>query len=181
MASYRKSFFEPKGVPIATARAGNVIGGGDWSADRLLPDAIRAWQAGQVLSIRNPHSVRPWQHVIEPLAAYLVLAEALWAKPDLAGAWNFGPLTSDAISVGQLIELARKAWGQAGVSYEGGHGPHEASKLALETAKATEVLGIRPRWDVAEAVGRTIDWHRNLNEGQKARDICQSDLKAWGL
>ena len=181
VASYRKSFFEPKGVAIATARAGNVIGGGDWSADRLLPDAIRSWQAGKVLKIRNPHSIRPWQHVIEPLAAYLVLAEALWAKPDLAGAWNFGPATSDAISVGQLIELARKTWGKAEVVYGNDQGPHEASRLALETSKARDVLGLHPRWDVAEAVRRTVEWHRNLQNGQNAKALCETDLKAWGL
>ena len=181
VASYRKSFFEPKGVAIATARAGNVIGGGDWSTDRLLPDAVRAWQAEKILSIRNPHSIRPWQHVIEPLVAYLILAEAMWAKPDLAGAWNFGPSTSDAISVGELIELARKTWGQAEVSYGGDHGPHEADRLSLESAKAREVLGIHPRWDVAKAVRRTMDWYRKLLEGQNARSLCQSDLKAWGL
>ena len=181
VASYRKSFFEPKGVAIATARAGNVIGGGDWSADRLLPDAVRAWQTGKTLSIRNPHSIRPWQHVIEPLAAYLVLAEALWAKPDLAGAWNFGPSTSDAISVGQLVELARQAWGQGEVAYVTEQGPHEAGRLALETSKARDILNINPRWDVAEAVRRTMDWHRNLNDGQNARSLCQSDLNSWGL
>ncbi|MEO9168671.1 MAG: CDP-glucose 4,6-dehydratase [Aestuariivirga sp.] len=181
VASYRKSFFEPKSVAISTARAGNVIGGGDWSADRLLPDAMRAWQAGKILSIRNPHSIRPWQHVIEPLAAYLVLAETLWAKPDLAGPWNFGPATHDAISVGQLIELARQSWPSAKVAYGTEHGPHEASKLSLETSKAREILNINPRWDVAEAVRRTMDWHRNLNEGQTAQILCEADLKAWGF
>lgn len=181
VASFRKSFFEQVGVAIATARAGNVIGGGDWSTDRLLPDAIRAWQAGDELSIRNPSSIRPWQHVIEPLAGYLVLAEMLWANPTSAGSWNFGPAPNEAISVGKVIELARNAWGNAGVDYGNHLGPHEASRLALDTSKATEILGLKPRWDVTEAVRRTVDWHRNLIDGQNARDLCRADLKAWGL
>lgn len=181
VASFRKSFFEQKGVAIATARAGNVIGGGDWSTDRLLPDAIRAWQAGNVLNLRNPSSIRPWQHVIEPLAGYLVLVEALSAKPTLAGSWNFGPAPNEAISVGKVIELARDAWGDARVTYDTDLGPHESSRLALDTSKATEILGLMPRWDVNEAVRRTVHWHRNLNDGQNARDLCCADLRAWGM
>lgn len=181
VASYRKSFFEKNGVAIATARAGNVIGGGDWSTDRLLPDAMRCWQADKVLNIRNPNSVRPWQHVIEPLAAYLILAEALWAKPTLAGAWNFGPAGHDAISVGKVIDLAIKFWPKAEVTYGNDQGPHEAGRLSLESTKAREMLGVVPHWNVAEAIERTVAWHRNLLAGQNALALCVADLQAWGL
>jgi CDP-glucose 4,6-dehydratase len=109
-ASYRDSFLAAQGVAVATARAGNVIGGGDWAQDRLLPDAVRAWGAGETLHIRRPHATRPWQHVLEPLAAYLRLAQRLWEQPGLAGAYNFGPLPHEAASVKHVIELAGWRW-----------------------------------------------------------------------
>src|SRR5690606_33001325 len=134
IASYRDAFLAQQGVAVASARAGNVIGGGDWSEDRLIPDAIRAWQSGQTLSIRNPQAIRPWQHVLEPLGGYLRLAEVLWAQPALAGAYNFGPNTHEGATVRDVIELARRAYGQGDVVYGGsGDAQHEAHLLALET------------------------------------------------
>lgn len=113
-----------------------MIGGGDWSEDRLIPDAVRAWQANEILDIRRPQAIRPWQHVLEPLHGYLTLAEKLWHHPELAGAYNFGPHTHEVATVREVIELARKAYGKANVSYgDGSSGPHEAGWLALETAK----------------------------------------------
>ncbi|MGE5623064.1 MAG: CDP-glucose 4,6-dehydratase [Bacillota bacterium] len=176
-ASYRDSFLAEQGVAVATARAGNVIGGGDWSDDRLIPDAVRAWEAGKTLEIRRPHAIRPWQHVLEPLAGYLLLVEKLWAQPDLAGAYNFGPETGEAATVREVVELARKVYGKGEVRWgDGSAGPHEAGWLALETAKTRAVLGVKPRWTLTEAVGRTMNWYRRLAEGANARVLCEDDI-----
>ena len=177
-ACWRDSFLRKRGMAVATARAGNVIGGGDWSPDRLLPDAVRAWEAGETLTVRRPDAVRPWQHVLEATNAYLMLSEALWRDPDLAGAWNFGPETGSAAIVRTVVELARKAYGAGDVLYgTENSGPHEAGWLALEIAKARQALGFRPRWSLEEAVRRTMDWHRRLEEGADARALCADDAR----
>ena len=179
-ASYRDAFLAAQGVAVATARAGNVIGGGDWAADRLLPDALRAWTAGQTLHIRHPEATRPWQHVIEPLAAYLRLAEQLWAAPALAGAYNFGPLPHEAATVGDVVKMAVSAYPLSTTSYSNdSNGPHEAGWLALETAHARRALGVAPRWGLATAVARTMDWYRQQQGGADARALCLADLDAW--
>ena len=177
VASYRDAFLAPAGSALATARAGNVVGGGDWAAERLLPDAFRAWSTGQVLQVRRPLAVRPWQHVLEPLAAYLVLAERLWQQPELAGAYNLGPDPSDARSVQELIALAQVAFG-AGESrlHTTPAGPHEAGALTLEVALARQRLGIAPVWRVTRAVQQTMAWYSNFLNGQAARDLCLADL-----
>ncbi|WP_284180230.1 CDP-glucose 4,6-dehydratase [Rhabdaerophilum sp. SD176] len=180
IASYRDSFLRAEGMAIASARAGNVIGGGDWSEDRLIPDAVRAWLSGGTLEIRRPQSIRPWQHVLEPVNAYLVLAERLWAEPTLAGAYNIGPHTHEAATVRDVIEQARRHFPQAAVHYgDGTAGPHEAGWLALETARARTQLGIRPRWDIAESIARTMAWYRAEADGQSATALCDSDLRAF--
>ena len=179
-ASYRDAFLAAQGVAVATARAGNVIGGGDWAADRLLPDAVRAWSAGQPVHIRRPESTRPWQHVIEPLAAYLCLAERLWAEPARAGAYNFGPLPHEAATVGNVVKMAASAYPDCTVSYENSsEGPHEAGWLALETAQARQALGVAPRWGLTTAVERTMAWYRAQHGGADARALCLADLDAW--
>lgn len=176
-ASYRDAFLQAQGVAVATARAGNVIGGGDWSVDRLLPDAVRAWQQGQVLQIRQPQATRPWQHVLEPLTAYLLLAEKLWQRPQLAGAYNFGPLPHEAATVQQVIELAAHAYPNACVRYnDPTPGPHEARWLALETAQARSVLGVQPRWPLSTAVERTMAWYLAQQEGGNARTLCHANI-----
>ena len=180
IASYRDAFLNAQGLALASARAGNVIGGGDWAAERLLPDAVRAWQAGQALEIRRPQATRPWQHVLEPLAGYLCLAESLWAQPALAGAWNFGPYPHERATVRQVIELARGAWGGGAVSYApNADGLHEAGWLALETSKAQAGLDLQPRWALAQAVQRTMRWYRALRDGADARTLCTIDIEAW--
>jgi CDP-glucose 4,6-dehydratase len=176
-ASYRDAFLAERGVAVATARAGNVIGGGDWSDDRLIPDAVRAWQAGQPLVIRRPEAVRPWQHVLEPLAGYLRLAERLWTDPALAGAYNFGPLTGDAATVGDVVTLAAQAYGRGQWTCPPDvAGPHEAGWLALEISRARTVLGVAPRWALGETVRRTLQWYRRLAEGADALDLCLADI-----
>lgn len=177
VASYRAAFLKPAGVALASARAGNVIGGGDWSEDRLLPDAVRAWQGGRPLVVRRPDARRPWQHVLEPLAAYLVLAQKLWRAPELAGAYNFGPPSGQAATVREVVARARAAFGRGEVELRtDGAGPHEATWLALEVAKAHHVLGIRPRWALDASVSRTMDWYRRLALGDAARALCLADI-----
>ena len=179
-ASYRDSFLAERGIAVATARAGNVIGGGDWSDDRLVPDAIRAWQSDAVLHVRRLQAVRPWQHVLEPLAAYLRLAEALWIDQAKAGAYNFGPHTHEAARVGDVIALACVAFGRGSTSFGDGHdSPHEAGYLALEVAHARTVLGVVPRWDLAESVRRTIEWYARQAAGEDALALCHSDIDAF--
>lgn len=179
-ASYRSAFLAAQGLALATARAGNVIGGGDWAEDRLIPDAVRAWTAGQELVIRNPQATRPWQHVLEPLAAYLRLAERLWAQPELEGAYNFGPLPHEAATVEFVLKLASSAYPSSTISYQKSISqPHEACWLTLETAQARAALGVAPRWGLGEAVARTMAWYRAQAAGQDARTLCLADLRAF--
>ena len=129
IASYRDSFLAEQGVAVASARAGNVIGGGDWSADRLIPDTVRSWQKSETLKIRRPNAIRPWQHVLEPLAGYLTLAEQLWKNASLAGAYNFGPPTQEVSTVRDVIELAQTAYGNGTVQYgDGSEGPQRPDR-----------------------------------------------------
>lgn len=180
IASYRDSYLRTKGVAIASARAGNVIGGGDWSLDRLIPDAIRAWSANLPLEIRRPQAIRPWQHVLEPLAAYLKLAEQLWDEPNLAGAYNFGPETQEAAPVRTVVQLAQTHYGRGEICWgDGAAGLHEAGWLALEVSKARTVLGIKPRWPLAKTVKRTISWYQHQQMGDDARAICEADIEAY--
>lgn len=175
--SYRDAYLSSQGIAIASARAGNVIGGGDWSEDRLIPDAVRAWQAAQPLKLRNPHAIRPWQHVLEPLHGYLTLAEKLWFQPESAGPYNFGPVPSEAASVGEVVELAREAYGSGEVIYENNSlGPHETGYLALEISKARASLGITPKWGLVEAVHRTMAWYREQYIGTAARELCETEI-----
>lgn len=180
ISSYRDSYLKHQGVALATARAGNVIGGGDWSTDRLIPDAMRAWSTGTPLVIRRPDAVRPWQHVIEPLAAYMVLAQHLWHEPTLAGAYNFGPSTHTAATVKQVINLALSAYGTGVVSYESDSKQlHEAGWLALETARARVQLGILPQWDLNKTITQTVGWYRAIQEGTDARDVCLQQIQEY--
>jgi CDP-glucose 4,6-dehydratase len=180
IASYRDSFLSALGIAVASARAGNVVGGGDWSEDRLIPDAVRAWTSGRPLEIRRPQATRPWQHVLEPVAAYLRLAEQLWQRPELAGAYNFGPETGEAATVRDVIEMAKSAFGSGVVTWGPGQdGPHEAGWLALEVTKACEMLDIQPRWPLAITIQRTMDWYRAQHAGADARELCEADILAY--
>lgn len=180
IASYRQAFLSAQGIAVASARAGNVIGGGDWSEDRLVPDAVRAWQAGIPLRVRNPGAVRPWQHVLEPLAGYLGLTRKLWEQPGLSGPYNFGPNTSEASTVRELVQRAAEAYGKGKIDFADAHyGPHEAGQLALENAKARLTLGIESRWTLAQATVRTMGWYRAMNDGADARLLCEQDIDAY--
>jgi len=177
---YRESFLKENGVALASARAGNVIGGGDWSKDRILPDAVRAWGRRETLVVRNPSSTRPWQHVLEPLAAYLYLAEVLFHNPSLAEDYNFGPPPDQNTKVQTVVAMAKEAFGGGEIRWgEVKAGPHEAKHLSLDNRKASRVLGIRPVWSLQEAVNRTMSWYRKHQEGEKASTLCQEDLEAF--
>lgn len=180
VASYKEAFFAARNIGIASARAGNVIGGGDWSEDRLVPDAVKAWSRGEVLRIRHPLAVRPWQHVLEPLAGYLRLAEHLWRQPAISGAYNFGPETHEVATVKQVVELAREAFGEGQVEWEiDNAGLHEASRLSLEVSKVRDVLKLNPCWTLAEAVGRTMVWYRQQLSGCDGRELCEADITSY--
>lgn len=178
--SWRLSFLQGQGVAVASARAGNVIGGGDWSENRLIPDAVRAWQHGCTLDIRRPEAVRPWQHVIEPLAGYLVLAEHLWRSPELAGAYNFGPFANATAPVREVIELARQVYPAGEVAYDLAQtGPHEAGLLALDPSRAKAVLQVQQRFSLEESIRRTMNWYLAQSKGQSAAELCEGDIAAW--
>ena len=180
--SYRHAYFSggERPVAIATARAGNVIGGGDWSEDRLVPDAMRAFIARTPLVIRNPSAVRPWQHVLEPLRGYLRLAEVLVEGQALPpeGAFNFGPEGQDARSVSEIATALAKGWadGAAWVQDPGSH-PYEARLLEVDSALARQVLGWTPRWRLDQGLDRTLGWYKAVASGQDARAVTLSQIE----
>lgn len=179
VASFRSSLFAGKAA-LSTVRAGNVIGGGDWSENRLIPDAVKRWTGGETLAVRNPRSVRPWQHVLEPLAGYLVLAEMTWDKPALSGAFNIGPDPEDAATVEAVVTMAQNSFGRGTfVISDDEAKKHEAAHLALSNLKARRDLGISPRWKLATAVQRTMAWYRQFNEGASAAKLCNADIDAF--
>ena len=182
ISSYRSAYLQSQGVAVASARAGNVIGGGDWSEDRLIPDAVRAWQKNKLLEVRRPEAIRPWQHVLEPLHGYLTLAEKLWNQPQLAGPYNFGPHTHEAANVRKVIDLARQSFGQGQVLFGSGtDGPHEAAWLSLDTSKSREILGVHPRWPLEISIERTMNWYRSVLDGVPARELCETEIETYEL
>lgn len=187
-SAYRQSYFSPQHydkhhVAIASARAGNVIGGGDWSQDRLIPDAIKAFDANQPLMIRNPLSTRPWQHVLEPLSGYLVLAQALYEQgPQFDGGWNFGPRDEDARAVQDVIDLLIKDWGSvASWQQDTGEQPHEAHSLKLDCSKARQYLRWIPKWSLEEAVLKIANWHKAFSDGKDMKAVCLEQIKSYQL
>lgn len=173
ITSYRRSFFEAGGIiRAASARAGNVIGGGDRAADRILPDCIRALSADETIRVRNPRSIRPWQHVLEPLGGYLALAAGmLEGRNELCEAWNFAPRQEDARSVAELVDAVIAAWGSGRWSSDEREQPHEAHTLRISTDKAHARLGWSPRWPFATAVRETVAWYRAAHEGASAEQL----------
>lgn len=179
-SAYRRSFMGKIGTLVASARAGNVIGGGDWSADRLLPDFLRAIDASKPLVIRYPQAIRPWQHVLEPLSGYLMLAERLYAGcAEFADGWNFGPEESDARTVEWIVEYLSARIPGASWKTESAPQPHEAGLLKLSIAKAKEKLGWRPRWPLERALERTVDWHLAWRDGADMQALSQQQIGAY--
>ena len=189
IASWRRSFFAPEtfnshGIAVASARAGNVIGGGDWCLDRIVPDCVRALANGEPVPVRNPRSVRPWQHVLEPLGGYLLLGARLAAgELDLCAPWNFGPRLEDAQPTQRLVELFIERWGEG--RWEDRHDPrqpHEAKFLRLSIEKAQALLGWLPRWNLQKAVEQTADWYRGYYRdppAQGMRDLCVQQIRSY--
>jgi CDP-glucose 4,6-dehydratase len=185
-AAYRNSYFHPDrykehGVAIASGRAGNVIGGGDWADDRLIPDIMRAISESRPVHVRNPHAIRPWQHVLEPLSGYLVLAQKLYEEgASYAEGWNFGPNDEDAKPVQWIVEKLTQAWGE-GASWEldEGEHPHEAHYLKLDCSKAKDRLDWHPRWRLGEALIEIADWHQAYRNGKNMRELTLRQIDAY--
>ena len=179
-AAYRRSFLESAGTHLASARAGNVIGGGDWAADRLIPDFLRALDAGQVLTIRSPLATRPWQHVLEPLSGYLILAERLFSEGlEFAEAWNFGPEEADARPVQWIVEYLCSQVAEATWRCDAAPQPHEANMLKLDSSKAKAQLGWRPRWNLKAALGKTLAWHQAWKQGSDMAVISGQQIREY--
>ncbi len=178
-SAYRSSYFNPRdhamhGVGVASARAGNVIGGGDWASDRLVPDCIRAILKGEKVIIRNPQAIRPWQHVLVPLSGYLMLAQKLYEEgPRYAEAWNFGPDDNDTKSVEWLVKNLCAKWGDiAAYAIDREKQPHEAHYLKLDCSKAKTELGWYPKWDMERAIDSIIEWTVSYREKRDLREVC---------
>jgi CDP-glucose 4,6-dehydratase len=185
-AAYRNSYFHPEkykthGVAIASGRAGNVIGGGDWAGDRLIPDIMRAITQGKPVDIRNPQAIRPWQHVLEPLSGYLMLAQKLYEEGTAyAEGWNFGPNDEDAKPVQWIVEKLTGSWGEGACwVLDGGDHPHEAHYLKLDCSKAKARLNWYPRWHLEETLGAIIDWHRAYREKKDMRELSLAQIRSY--
>ncbi len=178
-AAYRSSFFsDPDGPRVASARAGNVIGGGDWGEDRLVPDIVRAALAGEPLRLRNPNSIRPWQHVLNPLSGYLLLAQALCESPEHACAWNFGPGDDDAQPVGWVVRELAELWpGELRWDFDAGPHPHEARYLKLDSSRARTRLGWRPPVALSAALQSIVAWNLALRDGADMRAVTISQIE----
>lgn len=178
--SYKSSFFDEKGIAVSTARAGNVIGGGDFAADRIIPDCVRAVASGKKIAVRNPHSTRPYQHVLEPLGAYLKIAQAQYENRDKEGAYNVGPEDRDCITTGELADLFCNAW-KEGAEWENLYtgGPHEANFLKLDCSRIRNVLGWKPHWDVKTAVGKTVEWYQAYLKGENMSVFTDRQIREY--
>jgi len=182
-SAYRKSFFSTAGTPdLASVRAGNVIGGGDWADDRLIPDILKAFENKQAVVIRNPNATRPWQHVLEPLSGYFMLAEKLYNTLDksFAEGWNFGPIEDDAKPVQWIVESMVNHWGNgASWQLDGGQHPHEANYLKLDISKVKKHLGWHPCWGLDTALDKIIHWHKAWLKGENMKQVCLQQIQEY--
>jgi len=180
--AYRKSFFNNKdGAVIASVRAGNVIGGGDWAEDRLIPDVLRAFEKNETVVIRSPKAIRPWQHVLEPLSGYLVLAQELWQRGDeFAEGWNFGPKDDDNQTVEWIVEKLVECWGDgANWKLDTKQQPHEAQYLKLDISKARTRLHWTPTWDLGKSLNQIVNWHRAWLSRENIRQYCLNEINTY--
>ncbi|HTD38088.1 MAG TPA: CDP-glucose 4,6-dehydratase [Candidatus Limnocylindrales bacterium] len=178
-AAYREAFLRAAHVELATARAGNVVGGGDWSADRLIPDLVTALHGGGTLALRHPGATRPWQHVLDPLCGYLALAEELLLRTGAARAWNFGPGLDSVATVGTVVAMFERAWGARLESTVVPSAHHEAPRLALDAGAARQLLGWAPRLDLAETLRWTAEWYRGFAAGFGGEDLAAEQLSRY--
>lgn len=180
--SYKKSFFDgsEKLPAVSTARAGNVIGGGDFSRDRIIPDCVRAAYAHQPMVVRNPDSIRPYQHVLEPLSVYLMIAWRQWEDKSLANYYNVGPEDKDCISTGALVDMFCNAWGN-GLTWENHSdgGPHEANFLKLDCSRIKSTFGWRPIWGIEQAIGKTVEWSKAYEESKTIDVVMQQQIQQF--
>lgn len=181
--SWRKSYGADGDIRLASARAGNVIGGGDWAQNRLVPDAARALATGDLIEVRNPQAVRPWQHVLDPLRGYLTLAQKLWEQSDTTyqTAFNFGPDASGIRDVRDVVTAALQAWPGQWKDISGGPAPHEAQVLRLDVTRARDILGHSSRWDFARSIHETMTWYRSVHDGADPRRLCLDQLATFGV
>lgn len=182
-AAYRKSFFNPDSFKqhrksLSSVRAGNVIGGGDWQKDRLIPDCIRALENREVIKIRNPEATRPWQHVLEPLSGYLLLASKMYQKPEkFSGAWNFGPNYESIVSVREIVSMLVEKWGNGKwLDISNKSEPHEANLLSLDISKARIFLDWQPIWNIKKSIEKTLEWYKKHNE-ENVYEMCLNQIK----
>lgn len=180
--SYRNSFFADKDAPaISTARSGNVIGGGDYATDRIIPDCIRAVEQRRQIILRNPQSTRPYQHVLECLSGYLLLAQKQYLDKKLAGAYNFGPDDESCVTTGELASLFCEVWGDNAnwIMEQDNNAPHEATFLKLDNTKAKTKLGWFPRWEIQTAVGKTVEWEKDIQKGIPVAEVTDEQIKEF--
>lgn len=179
-AAWRKSFLAMAGVGVATARAGNVIGGGDWASERLLPDLLRALDEGETVKIRSPQAIRPWQHVLEPLCGYLLLAERLYREGEkYSGAWNFGPMDNDARNVLWIVRWLADKNNDFNCVLEDSIQPHEAGFLKLDSSKSRTLLGWVPRYDLDTSLTKILEWHKAWRQGDNMRTVTQMQIESY--
>jgi CDP-glucose 4,6-dehydratase len=179
-SAYKRSFLQNQGVGLASVRAGNVIGGGDWASDRLIPDILRSFEKGESVVIRNPKSTRPWQHVLEPLSGYLILAQKLYKDRELyAEGWNFGPDEQDVRPVSWILDRMIAQWPNSSWQLDNKPNPHEASCLKLDITKAKSKLGWQPIWSLSHALDRIIFWHKSWLNKEDMRAICLTEIKEY--
>ena len=182
-SAYRQSYFASKSSPnLASARAGNVIGGGDWAEDRLVPDILRAFENNKAVVVRNPLATRPWQHVLEPISGYFVLAQALFSDRgfEFAEGWNFGPTDEDCKPVNWILDTMTHKWGEGACwEVDQNENPHEAGYLKLDTSKAKQRLKWESRWRLVETLETIIDWHRKYLKKENMQEVCLEEIKRY--
>lgn len=180
-SSYKKSFLNANGVAVSTCRAGNVIGGGDFAKDRIIPDCVRAMEKGEEIIVRNPYSTRPYQHVLEPVVTYLALAAAQYERPELAGSYNVGPDDCDCVNTGDLVDLFCEKWGN-GASWRNvaeANAPHEANFLKLDCSRIKSVLGWKPRWHITDAIEKSVEWSRAYLAGEDINAVMEKQINEY--
>jgi len=180
-SAYRRSFFDQAGIALASVRAGNVIGGGDWSIDRLIPDVLGAFEKKTPVVIRSPNAIRPWQHVLEPLSGYLMLAQALYEEDkEFSSGWNFGPNDEDSKSVQWIVEQMARKWGDGATWIQDNDDhPHEANYLKLDISKAKNQLGWKPVWNLDQALEKIINWHKAWISHRDMRSLCEQQIASY--
>lgn len=180
-SAYRDSFYKKRGIGIASVRAGNVIGGGDWAQDRLIPDILKAFESNIAVVIRNPKSTRPWQHVLEPLSGYIILAEKLYNDPiKYSESWNFGPNSEDILSVDKILDHMIRIWPNNTWKLDDNKNPHEANFLKLDITKAKSKLGWHPKWNIEKSLERIVLWHKTwLSNEISTQTICIKEIEEY--